>query len=428
MTDRGKGGPGCYHREYMNQSQPDIEEILLLKFLKGETGDPENEAVMAWLDEDPAHRYRLEKMEAVWIESGKLVPVPVVVDVDKAWLTLTDRIDFGEEPSEPVNEQSEPVPPAVPERISPRRIRLYTFRIAASLLILVGIYFLLFRITRKDQGQQIYAAQANRTDTLSDGSVVTLKKGSFLLVNPDFGDDSRAVILTGEAYFKVRPDERNPFVVEAGDARIRVVGTEFAVKNLYSDGVMETVDGNGSTVQGGDVARNPLAKPAAGAERIDDGNGGAADQLNGDPGPRNRNWLETDVSVTTGKVMLFRMGAGSRDTLSVILTAGMTGRLKKGCNSPELTAGEPPDRLFWFNRSLVFQQTTLKEVIFILHKYYSVDVLTDHPGILDCRLNARFQDEEPAEILRVVAASFGLELKSAGRRYLLSGPGCTGKP
>ncbi|HNW74924.1 MAG TPA: hypothetical protein PKN44_14945, partial [Bacteroidales bacterium] len=64
----------------------------------------------------------------------------------------------------------------------------------------------------------------------------------------------------------------------------------------------------------------------------------------------------------------------------------------------------------------------------ILHKYYSVDVLTDHPGILDCRLNARFQDEEPAEILRVVAASFGLELQSAGMRYLLSGPGCTGKP
>lgn len=411
----------------MNQNQPDIDEILLLKYLKGETGEPENEAVMAWLDEDQAHRYILEKLEAVWIETGKLDPVPVVVDVDKAWLTLADRIDFGEEEYEAIIEQAEPVPPVIPERVSPRRIRLYTFRIAATLLILIGFYFLLFRITQKDQGRQIYAEKANRTDTLSDGSVVILKKGSILTVNLDFGDDTRDVNLTGEAYFKVRPDERKPFVVAAGEARIRVMGTEFAVKNLYSGGETDTKGHSSRVVPEGGMELKTIGAAGAGDKRIRSA-GVTAGRPDGNPGGGDRNWSETDVTVETGTVMLFRIGAGSHDTAAVILTAGMTGRLKKGSNLPEVTAESTPDRLFWFDRSLVFKQTTLKEVILILNKYYSVDVVTDHPGILDCRLNARFQDEEPAEILRVVAASFGLELKSAGTRYLLSGPGCTKKP
>ena len=79
----------------MNEHKHDIDENLLLKFLLGQTSDGENRAVTDWLSHDPAHRYILEKLESLWLETGKLVPVPVAVDIEMAWLKLTDRIDFG---------------------------------------------------------------------------------------------------------------------------------------------------------------------------------------------------------------------------------------------------------------------------------------------------------------------------------------------
>jgi transmembrane sensor len=65
--------------------------------------------------------------------------------------------------------------------------------------------------------------------TLPDGSIVTLGAASRIHVR--FSARERHVVLAaGEAFFQVTHDEQRPFLVQAGDARVRVVGTEFDVR------------------------------------------------------------------------------------------------------------------------------------------------------------------------------------------------------
>ncbi len=67
---------------------------------------------------------------------------------------------------------------------------------------------------------------------LSDGSVVTLNAGSELKFPVEFRDPLREVEFKGEGYFEVAKGER-PFVVKAGNTRVRVYGTRFNL--LYSE-------------------------------------------------------------------------------------------------------------------------------------------------------------------------------------------------
>jgi transmembrane sensor len=81
---------------------------------------------------------------------------------------------------------------------------------------------------------------------LVDGSSVTLNTSSALQV--DYTPDARDVeLLQGEALFDVTRDPGRPFIVRAGAARIKVIGTSFSVRRhadgrvkvLVSEGVVE---------------------------------------------------------------------------------------------------------------------------------------------------------------------------------------------
>ncbi|MBE6250795.1 MAG: DUF4974 domain-containing protein [Bacteroidales bacterium] len=64
---------------------------------------------------------------------------------------------------------------------------------------------------------------------LPDGSVVWLNKGSRLRYVDDLKGDEREVTLEGEGYFDVVKDAGRPFIVQAGDMSIKVLGTRFTV-------------------------------------------------------------------------------------------------------------------------------------------------------------------------------------------------------
>lgn len=66
---------------------------------------------------------------------------------------------------------------------------------------------------------------------LQDKSIATINSGSRMAV--EFTRHERKVDLQqGEAWFEVAKDKAKPFVVEAGDARIRAVGTAFSVRRF----------------------------------------------------------------------------------------------------------------------------------------------------------------------------------------------------
>ena len=85
-----------------------------------------------------------------------------------------------------------------------------------------------------------------RTIALPDGSTVELNARSSLRVH--LTDRQRDVaLLEGQALFRVAKDAQRPFVVRAGDAQVRAVGTEFDVYRKESETVVTVVEGRVET-------------------------------------------------------------------------------------------------------------------------------------------------------------------------------------
>jgi transmembrane sensor len=125
---------------------------------------------------------------------------------------------------------------------------------AATILLLVGWSLLASGIVHRWRADYTTLAGEQRHITLTDGSSLTLNTDSALAL--DFSEAERAVrLLSGEAYFEVAPDSARPFVVRAGAASIRVVGTRFSVSAgdettvKVESGVVACSSGRGESVE-----------------------------------------------------------------------------------------------------------------------------------------------------------------------------------
>ncbi|NIJ43899.1 hypothetical protein FHR24_000338 [Wenyingzhuangia heitensis] len=82
---------------------------------------------------------------------------------------------------------------------------------------------------------------------LSDGTSVHLNSGTTLKYPVKFiKGKKRQVYLTGEAYFNVAKDKSHPFIVNANNLNVRVLGTQFNVSSYPEDGHIKTVLVEGS--------------------------------------------------------------------------------------------------------------------------------------------------------------------------------------
>ena len=97
-------------------------------------------------------------------------------------------------------------------------------RIAAVLVIALGVYFTLFNdgITTVET-----AMTEQRTVILPDASEVILNAASSLSFDGDSWDKARQVNLDGEAYFKVAKGQK--FDVMSSQGKVTVLGTQFKV-------------------------------------------------------------------------------------------------------------------------------------------------------------------------------------------------------
>lgn len=112
------------------------------------------------------------------------------------------------------------------------------------------------QITKGENGRLSYQIQNNSTPTtyntitvprggqyevmLSDGSKVLLNAESSLTYPAQFKGKSRNVELKGEGYFEVAKDVAMPFVVQANDVEVHVLGTHFNISAYADDSTITT--------------------------------------------------------------------------------------------------------------------------------------------------------------------------------------------
>ncbi|SMO32196.1 FecR family protein [Saccharicrinis carchari] len=96
--------------------------------------------------------------------------------------------------------------------------------------LMAGYFIHPHTLNQKIAMTEISVPKGNRTYlTLPDGSNVWLTNGSKLIYPERFNGKTRDVQLMGEAFFTVAHNAKKPFMVNVGQHRIRVLGTEFSL-------------------------------------------------------------------------------------------------------------------------------------------------------------------------------------------------------
>ena len=136
-----------------------------------------------------------------------------------------------------------------------RSRRLVASSVAATALLLSLAFLVPFGTRDRDQSYTIStSANQSKTETLIDGSVVTL--GARSRVRVEYSKHRRGVhLLDGEALFAVEKDAARPFVVSTFLVDITAVGTKFGV--MADTSVTVRVD------EGVVEVSNPEAKPGS---------------------------------------------------------------------------------------------------------------------------------------------------------------------
>lgn len=80
----------------------------------------------------------------------------------------------------------------------------------------------------------------NREVTLPDGTIVNLNAKSKITFPSVFLDSVREVTIEGEAFFDVTHNKEKPFIVHAGEVKVKVLGTTFNVRSYPKDKEIQT--------------------------------------------------------------------------------------------------------------------------------------------------------------------------------------------
>ena len=159
-------------------------------------------AFEAWLAEDPDHGRAYAAVEQVWMDLDDAPPQ-----------SATNVVPLKARP--------------------PNRRAIWMGAAAASLVGAAVIGTTVFQAQAPTESYDTAFGQ-QRIIALSDGSRITLNGGSH--IEAVMGRRERRVVMAdAEAAFDVAHDPGRPFIIQAGDREIRVVGTEFNVLHHAGD-------------------------------------------------------------------------------------------------------------------------------------------------------------------------------------------------
>ncbi len=257
--------------------------------------------------------------------------------------------------------------PAAGAAVSSFRQRPILAWAAAAALAFVAVFIAADRYFWAP-GPEVFetAIGGHETVPLADGSRIELNTDTRLTAK--IGSDRRAVALEkGEAYFDIARDETRPFIVEAGNKRITVLGTKFTVRRHNKsggDGEVEVIVTEGRV-------------------RIDD----IAVRAHRPP-----------TYADKGTLVLARAG----DTLVA-----------------EKTEEELSAELGWRQGLLIFDQMDLANVVDEFNRYNRVKLVVADPQAASIRIGGSFKAENVDAFARLLKDGFGLKVAREGNKIVI---------
>lgn len=273
------------------------------------------------------------------------------IDIDAAWNRVHSRIE-GDNTKSLEN---------------PLRIihwRSVILRIAAVALILLGLGSVtLYLVNSGSLSEKITVVsgndQKNVLVSLNDGSKIYLNRNSEFSYRKNFGKHGRNVKLTGEAFFEIAPDASKPFIIDAGQANVKVVGTTFNV-----------------------ITNNSKS--------------------------------EVEVFVKTGKVLV----SGQSGDQTIQLDPGYVGTINAKTSSK--TLNNNPNYLSWKTGHLEYNGQKMSVVLSDLKRVYNMEIITDDSVLLNSRWSTPIENIPQETIIQLICTSFNLSYTKDGGVYHLT--------
>ncbi len=330
---------------------------LVAKYLNHEASEEESKIVEAWLKSSDVNHESFQHAKQV-LEKSEIYLKSRQFNTKKAWSTIQPSIS--KQKVKTIGQVS---------KVKNKAMKTI-LRYAAAIIIFAAVGSLVYYFGSPENPSRIEQVasldkQILEEVLLPDGSLVTLNGNSKLTYPSVFEGETREVTIMGEAFFDVASNQSKPFIIVAGQAKIKVVGTSF---NVFAYPEEETVE----------------------------------------------------VVVKTGKVEVSHISKKPHGKEQIVLAPGEKVTLDKNKNTLQKSLNENPNYTAWFTHDLIFKNTMMDDVIDCLNKSYHVDIQANSPEIYDLKWTAHFTDQSIDYILEVIRLTFNLDLSSQEDTYILT--------
>jgi transmembrane sensor len=206
----------------------------------------------------------------------------------------------------------------------------------------------------------IYSPLGARTSfLLPDGTTGMLNSGSSISYSLPFNND-RQINLEGEAWLDVKHDEANPFLINAANSVVRVLGTSLNVSAYSSENYIEVV-------------------------------------------------------LVKGKVEFFNKDnneiAGMVPSQRLVLKDGHINR----------SYTDPSKYYSWTEGKLVFRSDPMAEVARRLERWYNIKVVIKDTALLNYSFRAIFEDDKIEEVMKFISMTSPIRYEILSRKQLGDG-------
>jgi transmembrane sensor len=250
--------------------------------------------------------------------------------------------------------------------------------IAACIAFVVLLNFLIPNLFDKPEKTQVIGLETHNTSTssqrivLPDSSVVVLAGGAKILTSETYGEQTRAVHLTGEAFFEVRPNPKLPFVVYSGDLVTEVLGTSFHVKSGQGKNTIEVA------VVTGKVSVYTSEK--------------------------DRNQRRSGVIITPNQKVVY-------NTESKTIRQDLV-------DDPQIVIENTPKSAF------LFDETPVTQVVSTLQEAYGMEIVVSNPELNECKFTGNLNGFDLFKQLNYICDVINAQYEVRGSTIFLTGKGC----
>jgi transmembrane sensor len=324
----------------------ELHEQLILKFFAGTVTPEEQQALDAWMQESEENKKLVNDFSLMWQAGNHKIEEP---DFDKTaeWKKLEAAIT--REPKKA------------------KEVKFYSYstalRVAASVGVIMVFSWVLYIVVFSHETILKESGDVTMQISLPDGTEVWLNRNSKIAYHDNFNKTDRTVILTGEAFFEVKPDTSKPFIVQTTQARVKVLGTSFNVQ----------------------------AYEASAA---------------------------TEVFVVTGLVNFCNI----REEKGINLKPGEMAVTNS--NTVVVLNDDHSNTLAWREKRLTFKKTSLNTVVENLEHYFKINIEIKNQNIVQCRFTGSFDQPTIEEIIEALSVSLDLTIVKKDDIYVIDGDGC----